>query len=93
MTIHWIFPNWLAQTASSKSHIIMAHISLLEIDAGQNPIDARLGWNVTREAARVAFEAAPFLHAACVDWINPQRARGEASPLPGTGSDLTQPVM
>jgi hypothetical protein len=76
MTIHRILlTGWRRQPAANPTPT-MAHICLLKIDAGQNPIDARLGWNVTHEAARVAFEAAPFFHAACVAWINPQRARG-----------------
>jgi nucleotide-binding universal stress UspA family protein len=48
---------------------------------------ALIGWNATREAPRATFDAVPMLKQADsvhVTWIDPQRSREEAGPLPGT---------
>ena len=45
-----------------------------------------VGWNATREAARAAFDALPFIQTAQstrVVWINPQKDRDHAGDFPG----------
>lgn len=52
---------------------------------------AVIGWNGTREAARAAFDAVPLIteaEAVHVTWVNAQKNRDRAGPVPG--SDLAR---